>query len=219
MISEIREQIERELSRVFPRFRKKKLSLLALEIVWVSVQLRTATLIDSFLLSSDEANILGDALQRVDTNITVAHEPYSGQTLVVNRKILSSRTPQDTVFIEVGGRYPQIVRQLCYTLSTPPEPFRELLSQVTAASPSATFVSLSLPDPDRPQDLIPLVGHLLDYKIAYTLGASSEGGANCLGGTELFLVEASVQIEQGEPTPPSILRPSVEFYRKTCGVG
>lgn len=45
MISEIREQIERELSRVFPRFRKKKLSLLALEIVWVSVQLRYVILL------------------------------------------------------------------------------------------------------------------------------------------------------------------------------
>jgi hypothetical protein len=56
---------------------------------------------------------------------------------------------------------------------------------------------LSLPESDRPQDLIPLAGYLLEYLVAYNLGQhESREGENCLGGNELILIEARLVDEQ-----------------------
>lgn len=56
---------------------------------------------------------------------------------------------------------------------------------------ASPFLLLALPDPDRPYDLVGLVGFLLEYEVAYSLEASSDG-TNCLGGVELVLIEAAL---------------------------
>lgn len=56
---------------------------------------------------------------------------------------------------------------------------------------ASPFLLLALPDPDRPYDLVGLVGFLLEYEVAYSLEASSDG-TNCLRGVELVLVEAAL---------------------------
>lgn len=81
-------------------------------------------------------------------------------------------------------------------LDSPPTPFHALFTSLSAHPASAPLLSLSLPSADRPADLIPLVGFLLDYPVTYCL--SHEGdGRNCLGGEELVVTEAELVGPQG----------------------
>ncbi|BGO94691.1 hypothetical protein JCM10020v2_006397 [Rhodotorula toruloides] len=122
--------------------------------------------------------------QALQKNLSVAHEPVSGQTLVLNRDLLAERVVEDVTFIDVGGREAVL-------LDGPPPSFRSLLTSVAAHRSSSPFLSLTLPSPGHPTDLIPFVGFLIDYPVAYCL--SHEGdGRNCLGGEELVVTEAEL---------------------------
>lgn len=135
----------------------------------------------------------------------VLHEPVSGQTLVVNRELLKARLDKpDVAIVDVGGRVPVVVRPSASgyplrvtdatvrQLPSPPPSLSALLDSLSSsvAASSASYITLVLPDPSRPQDLVPLVGLLLDYPVAYSLGASE--GPNCVGGRELVVVEAAL---------------------------
>ncbi|GAA5907938.1 uncharacterized protein JCM6883_004066 [Sporobolomyces salmoneus] len=180
MIKDLRNELDNKLAKAFPRFRKKFLSL---ELAPIVLGLRTATLIDSLLLSEAEAIALSQVLKSIKANLQVVYEEVTGQTLVVNRDLLEKRSSQRIVFVEVGSKEPVILPQ-------PPESVDFLLSQISSSPRSSSFLSLSLPDPNRPQDLIPFVGYLLDYPVAYSLGEGE--GQNCLGGIELVLVEVKL---------------------------
>lgn len=182
-------------------------------------------LLDTCSLSEDEAAALGWALQVPSTasppstphrstdrpvvctqalqkNLSGAHEPVSGQTLVLNRDLLAERVVEDVTFIDVGGREAVLVRparpytvrrglEIALQLDGPPPSFRSLLTSVAAHRSSSPFLSLTLPSPGHPTDLIPFVGFLIDYPVAYCL--SHEGdGRNCLGGEELVVTEAEL---------------------------
>ena len=75
-------------------------------------------------------------------------------------------------------------------LETAPSGARNLLEAIAdhAASSDSPCCLLDLEPPGRTSDLIPLAGILLDYATAYCV--SSEDGSNCLGGRELYLIEA-----------------------------
>ncbi|PRQ76913.1 hypothetical protein AAT19DRAFT_12331 [Rhodotorula toruloides] len=81
-------------------------------------------------------------------------------------------------------------------LDNPPTSFHALLTSLSAHSPSSPSPCLTLPSPDHPTNLIPLVGFLLDYPVAYYL-SHERGGRNCLGGEELVVTEAEL-VEPGE---------------------
>ncbi|GAA6015181.1 hypothetical protein JCM11491_000495 [Sporobolomyces phaffii] len=195
MISRNRDVVLVSLFRAFPYSARNKLVLLALELVGVVSGLRTATLIDTLLLSESDARILADTLNELDKTLLVVYESVSGQTLVLSRNLLERRSARPPVFVEVAGATPKIIPNCSPA-------FIALLSQITSTlSSSSAFLLLSLPDPERPQELVPLVGHLLDYRVAYTLeGEAGRGftGTNCLGGRELVLVEVSAVDDQGE---------------------
>ncbi|GAA5977339.1 hypothetical protein JCM5350_002434 [Sporobolomyces pararoseus] len=186
MISKLVEDLSQKLARGFPRSRKK----LAVELVPVVVGLKTASLIDSLLLSRKDANLLADCLAGIDPTLLVVFEEVSGQTLVVNRNLLDELLAQEIIFVEVGGNSPR-------QLPSRPDSFVDLLAQITSTSLSISFLALTLTDPERPQALITLVGYLLDYSVAYSFVQERADGKNCLGGIELVLVEASLVDDSG----------------------
>ncbi|GAA5926255.1 hypothetical protein JCM3775_000970 [Rhodotorula graminis] len=177
----------RAVGKALPRSKPRVVAALSLDLVGVWFGLRTAVLVDSCLLSEKEARALANALETRNVHLMVLYEPVSGQTLVVNRDLLEERLLEKVTLVDVGGREPLL-------LSTPPPSLVSLVNSLAAPTPTS-FLSLSLPNPDRPHDLIPLVGVLLDYAVAYTLGESA--GPNCLDGRELVVVEAALVDEGG----------------------
>ncbi|GAA5851504.1 hypothetical protein JCM5353_001604 [Sporobolomyces roseus] len=190
MITRTQQELTPTLERALPRLSKKKISLLAFELVGIVLGLRTATLIDSLLLTEQDTVVLADALSECKVTLLVVYEPVSGQAFIVNRDLLKDRVQQRAFFVDVGGRAPVL-------LGEKPESFTLLLDRISSTPSSLNFLALSLPYQDRPQDLIPLIGYLLDYPVAYCLG-ESEDGRNCLGGIELTLVEGVLLDEYGE---------------------
>ncbi|KAJ8297086.1 UPF0739 protein C1orf74 [Rhodotorula toruloides] len=178
------ETLSKAVQRALPRWNRRRCATLAGELSTLWWGLRTAVLLDTCSLSEDEAAALGWALQALQKNLSGAHEPVSGQTLVLNRDLLAERVVEDVTFIDVGGREAVL-------LDGPPPSFRSLLTSVAAHRSSSPFLSLTLPSPGHPTDLIPFVGFLIDYPVAYCL--SHEGdGRNCLGGEELVVTEAEL---------------------------
>ncbi|GAA6047137.1 hypothetical protein JCM3770_006919 [Rhodotorula araucariae] len=169
------------LTTALPRFSRRNHAALAHNLAGVWWGLRTAVLIDSCMLSEMEAQALGRHLE--GASLTVLYEPVSEQTLVADQALLKRCLCNHVSFVDVGGRRPVL-------LEAPPPAFNTLVAQLTPARDPG-FLSLSLPNPDTPQDLVPLVGFLLDYPVAYSVGAS-EDGRNCLGGVELCVVEATL---------------------------
>ncbi|GAA5908766.1 hypothetical protein JCM8208_006781 [Rhodotorula glutinis] len=197
------------VGKALPRSKRRAVSSLSLDLAGAWFGLRTAVLVDSCLLSEMEARALANAFESHQPRLIVLHEPISGQTLVVNRDLLDERLREEVPLVDVGGQEPVL-------LSTPPSSLLALVHSL-ASSPPTSFLSLELPDPHRPQDLVPLVGILLDYAVAYTLGNSD--GRNCLGGRELVVVEAELVGEDGErqrllsfsyPSSLSIDHPALE---------
>ncbi|BGP04568.1 hypothetical protein NBRC10512_004879 [Rhodotorula toruloides] len=196
------ETLSKAVQRALPRWNRRRCATLAGELSTLWWGLRTAVLLDTCSLSEDEAAALGWALQALQKNLSVAHEPVSGQTLVLNRDLLAERVVEDVTFIDVGGREAVLVRparpytvrrglEIALQLDGPPPSFRSLLTSVAAHRSSSPFLSLTLPSPGHPTDLIPFVGFLIDYPVAYCL--SHEGdGRNCLGGEELVVTEAEL---------------------------
>ncbi|KAK4332168.1 LOW QUALITY PROTEIN: hypothetical protein RTBOTA2_000331 [Rhodotorula toruloides] len=183
------EKLLKAVQRALPRWNRRRCATLAGELSTLWWGLRTAVLLDTCSLEEDEAAALGTALQAVQKNVFVAYEPVSGQTLAVNRDLLAERTVEDVLFVDVGGSEPVL-------LDNPPTSFHALLTSLSAHSPSSPSPCLTLPSPDHPTNLIPLVGFLLDYPVAYYL-SHERGGRNCLGGEELVVTEAEL-VEPGE---------------------
>jgi hypothetical protein len=73
-------------------------------------------------------------------------------------------------------------------LETAPLGAQKLLEAIANHAATSSFCLLHLDPPGRTSDLIPLAAILLDYATAYCV--SSEDGSNCLGGRELYLIEA-----------------------------
>ncbi|TNY20606.1 hypothetical protein DMC30DRAFT_244463 [Rhodotorula diobovata] len=175
------------VEEALPRSKRRATAALARDLAGAWWGLRTAVLVDSCMLSESDAAALGSQLAKASIDaLFVLHEPVSGQTLVVNRELLKARLDKpDVAIVDVGGRVPVV-------LPSPPPSLSALLDSLSSsvAASSASYITLVLPDPSRPQDLVPLVGLLLDYPVAYSLGASE--GPNCVGGRELVVVEAAL---------------------------
>ncbi|POY71355.1 hypothetical protein BMF94_5667 [Rhodotorula taiwanensis] len=151
-----------------------------LEGVWWD--LRTAALIDRAALTAETALQLGQMLQGARPDLFVAFEPTSEQAFVVNRRFLQARLEDERlVYVDVGGSAPDI-------LSGPPSPVAALIRSLAdhpAKEPLCTLDLGSTPDHSH---LITLSGFLLDYAVAYV--ASGHAQRNCLGGRDLYLIEA-----------------------------
>ncbi|GAA5922590.1 uncharacterized protein JCM15063_003355 [Sporobolomyces koalae] len=183
MAANLKDGLVQRLKVGLPKLSRQKVSLLARELVAVAVGVRAATLIDSIMLSEDDASMLAQALRQDDRSLLTVHEPESGQTVVINRDILAQRkSSRQSIFVEVGGTEPVV-------LDEPPNAIESLLDQILHTSALDSFMRLSLPYTATPRSLIPLVGYLLDYPVAYCLDLSPDG-RNCLGACELVLVEA-----------------------------
>ncbi|GAA5834474.1 hypothetical protein JCM9279_004326 [Rhodotorula babjevae] len=185
--AELPAELLKAVGQALARSKARVVSSLSHDLAGVWFRLRTAVLVDSCLLSEKEARTLAKALESTRPSLFVLHEPVSGQTLVVNRDLLEDRLREQVPLVDVGGREPLV-------LSIPPPSLAALLASLSSSSPTS-FLSLDLPDPDRPQNLVPLVGILLDYAVAYSLGDSD--GRNCLGGRDLVVVEAALVNEGG----------------------
>ncbi|GAA6036667.1 hypothetical protein JCM8097_001288 [Rhodosporidiobolus ruineniae] len=172
---------------VLPRSSTTQRLRLANDLASLYWGLRTAVLVDCVMLSQAEAEALGRALNTQNDLCFTVYEPATEQTIVVNRllarKTLEKRPGSGgSACIEVGGREPVLLPHI-------PPSSASILSAIASYDNSSPF--LLLPPVDRPWDLVPVVGCLLDYPVQYSL-ASSENGRNCLGGRELVVVEAQL---------------------------
>ncbi|TKA55351.1 hypothetical protein B0A53_02275 [Rhodotorula sp. CCFEE 5036] len=140
----------------------------------------------------DGARQLGECLQTAQPELFVVYEPTTEQTLVVNRRLLRERLAETVLFIEVGGKEPAL-------LETAPLGAQKLLEAIANHAATSSFCLLHLDPPGRTSDLIPLAAILLDYATAYCV--SSEDGSNCLGGRELYLIEALSVTAGGQRNP------------------
>ncbi|GAA6058548.1 hypothetical protein JCM10212_006987 [Sporobolomyces blumeae] len=188
MIATTEATLARALTTRLSRVKRSTIRALSRELVPIVLGLRTATLVDSTSLSHDEAIALSRALDdvQVDGPLLVTHEPTSYQTIVINRDLL--RSPRRSFFVDVSAKAPAM-------LDRPPASFATLIDDLALIAPSISFHLIVLA-PDVPaRSLIPFVGYLLDYPVAYCLSSIGGTEQNCLGNEPLILVEASLTDE------------------------
>ncbi|GAA6004345.1 hypothetical protein JCM10207_000678 [Rhodosporidiobolus poonsookiae] len=169
------------LAEALPNLSDKQRSLLSVDIAGLWWGLRTAVLIDCATLEQSEAESLGVALRaNHNYDLFVAFEPSSGQTLAINAEYAKSRWQGISFCTEVGGSEPVLLPKL-------PAPACALLASIRTLRGRGDPFVLLLPV-SNPLDLVPAVGHLIDYMFPYAV--SNEDGRNCLGGVELEVCEA-----------------------------
>ncbi|GAA5865457.1 hypothetical protein JCM8547_001250 [Rhodosporidiobolus lusitaniae] len=169
------------LKQSLPCLRPPQRTRHAVDLFGLWSGLRTAVLLDSLILSEEEAERLGRGLSASSLPLFVIHEPATGQTLAVNSRLARQMKKEEAGCVEVGGEKPVLLDRL-------PPSSQAIFALIASHDPSSSPF-LFLPRVERPYDLVGAVGRLLDYPIPYCF-AQSEDGKNCLGGVELLVMEA-----------------------------
>ncbi|GAA5918123.1 hypothetical protein JCM6882_006351 [Rhodosporidiobolus microsporus] len=188
------------VTAALPRLKRTQQGKLADELRGLWWGLRTGTLVDSVMLSEEEAEALGRGLSKSIFPLFVVYEPTTAQTLGINGALAERFKEGKTPCVEVGGRQPELASNL------PPLPL-SILRTIASHSSSPSFSPFLRLDPvERPHDLVGPVGFLLDYPRPYCI--DSESGRNCLGGLALQVEDVFLA---GRDDSPSLRLLSFSF--------